>query len=48
MTDINMARNAQSRWIDFWRDLKAGYDLFENGRRIPTVKIADKRYLVEG
>lgn len=48
MTDGNMARNATSRWIDFWRDLKAGYDLFEKGRRIPTVKIADKRYLVEG
>jgi murein L,D-transpeptidase YafK len=48
MTDINMARNAQSRWIDFWRDLKAGYDLFEKGRRIPTVTVADKRYVVEG
>ncbi len=48
MTDINMMRYAHSRWIDFWRDLKAGYDLFEQGRRIPAVKIADKRYVVEG
>ena len=48
MTDTNMIRYSHSRWIDFWRDLKAGYDLFEKGRRIPTVKVADKRYLVEG
>jgi murein L,D-transpeptidase YafK len=48
MSDSNMARHAQSRWIDFWRDLKAGYDLFETGRRIPQVKVAGKRYLVEG
>lgn len=48
MSDGNMAPNAQSRWIDFWRDLKAGYDLFEKGRRIPAVKVADKRYIVEG
>ena len=48
MSDGNMALNAKSRWIDFWRDLKAGYDLFETGRRIPAVKVADKRYIVEG
>jgi murein L,D-transpeptidase YafK len=47
MTDANMIRYQHSRWIDFWRDLKAGYDLFEKGRRIPAVKIADKRYVVE-
>jgi murein L,D-transpeptidase YafK len=48
MTDTNMIRYAHSRWIDFWRDLKAGYDRFETDRRIPAVKIADKRYVVEG
>jgi murein L,D-transpeptidase YafK len=48
MNDDNMALNVKSRWIDFWRDLKAGYDLFETGRRIPAVKVADKRYIVEG
>jgi murein L,D-transpeptidase YafK len=48
MTDMNLRRHAQSRWIDFWRDLKPGYDLFEKARRIPAVKIADKRYVVEG
>jgi murein L,D-transpeptidase YafK len=48
MTDANMMRYSHSRWIDFWRDLKVGYDRFEKDRRIPAVKIADKRYVVEG
>jgi murein L,D-transpeptidase YafK len=48
MTDINMVRHVRSRWIDFWRDLKPGYDRFEKGRRIPAIRIADKRYVVEG
>jgi murein L,D-transpeptidase YafK len=48
MTDLNMRRYSQSRWIDFWRDLKTGYDRFEKDKRIPAVKIADKRYVVEG
>ena len=48
MTDTNMARHALSRWIDFWRDLKAGYDLFERGRRVPAITIADKRYVAGG
>lgn len=48
MTAINMVKHKGSHWIDFWRDLKAGYDLFEERRRIPTVKLAGKRYMVEG
>lgn len=48
MTNANMMRHGRSRWIDFWRDLKAGYDVFESGRRIPAVNIAGMRYVVEG
>lgn len=48
MTDGNMARHAQSRWIDFWRDLKAGYDRFESDRSVPTVQLIGKRYVVKG
>ena len=48
MTETNMARHAPSRWIDFWRDLKAGYDLFEKGGRVPAITIADKRYVAGG
>jgi murein L,D-transpeptidase YafK len=48
MSDANMTRHAQSRWIDFWRDLKAGYDLFESGRSVPSVQLVGKRYVVKG
>lgn len=48
MTEANMVRHAKSRWIDFWRDLKAGYDLFESDRRIPTVELTGGRYVVKG
>jgi len=48
MTNRNMARYAQSRWIDFWRDLKTGYDLFESDRSVPIVQLVGKRYVVMG
>ena len=48
MTEGNMKRHAQSRWIDFWRDLKAGYDLFESDRNVPSVQLVGKRYVVKG
>jgi len=48
MTDGNMTWHAQSRWIDFWRDLKAGYDLFESDRSVPSVQLVGKRYVVKG
>lgn len=48
MNDANLARHAQSRWIDFWRDLKAGYDRFEDDKVIPAVRLVGRRYVVEG
>lgn len=48
MSAANMKRHAQSRWVDFWRDLKVGYDRFEYGRTVPTVRLVGKRYVVEG
>ena len=48
MTEGNMKRHAQSRWIDFWRDLKAGYDLFESDRNVPSIQLVGKRYVIKG
>src|SRR5437762_2993320 len=28
MTDVNMARHQASPWVDFWREITHGYDLF--------------------
>lgn len=47
MTDANLAAQAQSPWIDFWRNLKEGYDAFEQTRVPPRVGICDRRYVLE-
>ncbi len=48
MTDENMQRHAGSQWIDFWRNLKQGYDFFETHRRPPNVSVIGKVYSFEG
>jgi murein L,D-transpeptidase YafK len=46
MTDANMAAHAESPWVDFWRDLKAGYDAFEETRLPPRIGVCRQRYVV--
>lgn len=46
MTDENMRRHAAHRWAGFWRDLKAGYDAFEQTRRPPQLNLCGQRYVV--
>lgn len=40
----NLARMRDDPEIDFWRQLKAGYDRFEATAMPPTVKVTGKRY----
>jgi len=44
MTDENMAAHQGSQWVDFWNNLKQGYDIFENDKVVPKVSVAKKRY----
>jgi hypothetical protein len=46
MTDANMADHAEAPWADFWRDLKAGYDAFEETRLPPRLGVCGQRYVV--
>jgi murein L,D-transpeptidase YafK len=46
MTEENLAQRTHARWAAFWRDLKAGYDLFEASRLPPTVAVCQGRYVV--
>ena len=46
MTDANMARHKYSYYADFWKQLKPGYDYFEQTHKPPTVSVADGRYIV--
>ena len=46
MTETNMARYKASEWIEFWQNLKEGYDAFEVARVPPKVAVCEKKYLV--
>jgi len=46
MTAENMARFAAHEAYPFWRTLKEGYDYFELTRRLPTVAVCSRRYVV--
>jgi murein L,D-transpeptidase YafK len=46
MTATNMAAHKDDKWIEFWRDLKEGYDYFETTRLEPKIAVCEKRYLV--
>jgi murein L,D-transpeptidase YafK len=46
MTDANMARHKDSKWLDFWRTLKEGYDYFEATRQPPSVLVCGRSYHV--
>jgi murein L,D-transpeptidase YafK len=45
MTDANMRRHSSSEWYEFWRNLRQGYDLFEETRTPPDVRVEHGTYL---
>jgi murein L,D-transpeptidase YafK len=47
MTVENMEKHSQSVWIDFWRNLKEGYDYFERTHMPPSVRVTNQRYAFE-
>jgi murein L,D-transpeptidase YafK len=47
MTEENLAEHKYSRWYHFWKNLKDGYDAFDETKRPPKVKVASKAYKVE-
>jgi murein L,D-transpeptidase YafK len=48
MTSENMTSHHHSKWHEFWKNLKQGYDFFEdNGHMPPNVTVKNKRYVFE-
>jgi len=45
MTPENLARHRGDPNMDFWMNLKEGYDHFEVSRQVPSVDVCDKRYV---
>ena len=46
MTDTKMKEMKDDQWYSFWKNLKAGYDVFEKNKVPPRVKVVGKNYLV--
>jgi murein L,D-transpeptidase YafK len=44
MTSANMKRHRASKWIDFWENLKEGFDSFESSKLPPKVGVKSGRY----
>lgn len=44
MTEENLAKHGDSQWLPFWRNLKEGYDLFEQYHVPPTVGLLNQKY----
>jgi len=45
MNESNMHKYRHSKWNDFWKNLKEGYDFFETFKRPPNVEVINKRYV---
>lgn len=46
MSDWNLAWHEDDVWEPFWRDLKVGYDIFEDTNIPPVVNVCNGRYRV--
>jgi murein L,D-transpeptidase YafK len=46
MTDENLDLRSHMRWAPFWRDLKRGYDAFEDSHLPPRISVCHGRYAV--
>jgi murein L,D-transpeptidase YafK len=45
MDEANMERHSDSEWLDFWENLKEGYDWFEERHIPPNVETNDRSYI---
>jgi murein L,D-transpeptidase YafK len=46
MTAANMKKHRNSKWINFWNNLKEGYDYFEKTYNPPKITVSEKKYVV--
>ena len=44
MSEDNMQKHSNSQWIDFWINIKEGYDYFNHYHRTPNIEIKNGKY----
>lgn len=47
MTEVSMQRHEDNEWYGFWKNLKDGYDYFENNKKPPNVEVLDGEYVFD-
>ena len=47
MTEQNLEQYKSSEWINFWLNLKEGYDAFEDTKRPPRISVCQNRYSIQ-
>lgn len=47
LTEENLNKYRHSPWIMFWKNLKEGYDAFENNHQIPFIQAKKGKYIVD-
>ena len=47
LTEKNLHKHRRSKWTNFWRQLKDGYDLFEMMRIPPVIGVTNRQYVFE-
>lgn len=47
MSSVNMLRHKDNQWIQFWQNLKQGYDYFESNQIPPNVEVKNKVYVFD-
>jgi len=45
MSEEKMAFYGTSQWLDYWENLKEGYDFFERTHKVPDVRVLNRRYI---
>lgn len=46
MTEENLVLRSHMQWASFWRDLKRGYDVFEEAQLPPRISVCQGRYAI--
>ena len=44
LTQVNLLRYKGHKWLDFWKELKPGYDLFNQTGLPPIITVKEKQY----
>lgn len=47
LTDDNILEFSEHRWLDFWLQLKTGYDLFNEEQIPPVIQVENGEYRIE-